>query len=206
MKGEGDYNCFSDEDLLSLLGQGDELAFTIIYQRYHKLLYVVAYKYLKNDCSAKDSVQQIFYRLWESRSVLIISMNLRNYLYTMLKNHLLNEIRNNYTAMEKNYELAQEKVEYEDDLLDNIEKKEIEEQLYRAINDLPEQKKQVCLYKLRSNLSNLEIANKMGISVPTVKTHYAQAIKMLREHFNKLLFMLYSFWLSFIRLFLLIDT
>ena len=196
MKGEGDYNCFSDEDLLSLLGQGDELAFTILYQRYHKLLHVVAYKYLKNDCSAKDSVPQIFYRLWESRSVLIISMNLRNYLYTMLKNHLLNEIRNNYTAMEKNYELAQEKVEYEDDLLDNIEKKEIEEQLYRAINDLPEQKKQVCLYKLRSNLSNLEIANKMGISVPTVKTHYAQAIKMLREHFNKLLFMLYSFWLS----------
>ena len=196
MGGSGSCDCFSDEYLLALLGKGDEQAFTIIYQRYHKLLYVVAYKYLKNDCSAKDSVQQIFYRLWESRSVLIINMNLRNYLYTMLKNHLLNEIRNNYMAMEKNYELAQEKVEYEDDLLDNIEKKEIEEQLYRAINGLPEQKKQVCLYKLRCNLSNLEIANKMGISVPTVKTHYAQAVKMLREHFNKLLFMIYSFWLS----------
>ena len=196
MGGSGSSDCFSDEYLLALLGKGDEQAFTIIYQRYHKLLYVVAYKYLKNDCSAKDSVQQIFYRLWESRSVLIINMNLRNYLYTMLKNHLLNEIRNNYMAMEKNYELAQEKVEYEDDLLDNIEKKEIEEQLYQAINGLPEQKKQVCLYKLRGNLSNLEIANKMGISVPTVKTHYAQAVKMLREHFNKLLFMIYSFWLS----------
>ena len=196
MGGSGSCDCFSDEYLLALLGKGDEQAFTIIYQRYHKLLYVVAYKYLKNDCSAKDSVQQIFYRLWESRSVLIINMNLRHYLYTMLKNHLLNEIRNNYMAMEKNYELAQEKVEYEDDLLDNIEKKEIEEQLYRAINGLPEQKKQVCLYKLRGNLSNLEIANKMGISVPTVKTHYAQAVKMLREHFNKLLFMIYSFWLS----------
>lgn len=196
MGGSGSCDCFSDEYLLALLGKGDEQAFTIIYQRYHKLLYVVAYKYLKNDCSAKDSVQQIFYRLWESRSVLIINMNLRNYLYTMLKNHLLNEIRNNYMAMEKNYELAQEKVEYEDDLLDNIEKKEIEEQLYQAINGLPEQKKQVCLYKLRGNLSNLEIANKMGISVPTVKTHYAKAVKMLREHFNKLLFMIYSFWLS----------
>ncbi|MEI3117617.1 MAG: hypothetical protein V8T12_00750 [Parabacteroides johnsonii] len=46
-------------------------------------------------------MQQIFYRLWESRSVLIINMNLRNYLYTMLKNHLLNEIRNNYMAMKK---------------------------------------------------------------------------------------------------------
>ena len=196
MEGSGSCDCFSDEYLLSLLGKGDEQAFTIIYQRYHKLLYVVAYKYLKNDCSAKDSVQQIFYRLWESRSVLIINMNLRNYLYTMLKNHLLNEIRNNYMAMEKNYEFAQEKVEYEDDVLDTIEKKEIEEQLYQAINGLPEQKKQVCLYKLRGNLSNLEIANKMGISVPTVKTHYAQAVKMLREHFNKFLFMICSFWLS----------
>ena len=196
MGGSGSCDCFSDEYLLALLGKGDEQAFTIIYQRYHKLLYVVAYKYLKNDCSAKDSVQQIFYRLWESRSVLIVNINLRNYLDTMLKKHLLNEIRNNYMAMEKNYELAQEKVEYEDDLLDNIEKKEIEEQLYLAINGLPEQKKQVCLYKLRGNLSNLEIANKMGISVPTVKTHYAQAVKMLREHFNKLLFMIYSFWLS----------
>ena len=156
MEGSGSCDCFSDEYLLSLLGKGDEQAFTIIYQRYHKLLYVVAYKYLKNDCSAKDSVQQIFYRLWESRSILIINMNLRNYL----------------------------------------EKKEIEEQLYRAINGIKKKKKQVCLYKLRGNLSNLEIANKMGISVPTVKTHYAQAVKMLREHFNKFLFMICSFWLS----------
>ena len=48
MEGSGSCDCFSDEYLLSLLGKGDEQAFTIIYQRYHKLLYVVAYKYLKN--------------------------------------------------------------------------------------------------------------------------------------------------------------
>ena len=47
MGGSGSCDCFSDEYLLALLGKGDEQAFTIIYQRYHKLLYVVAYKYLK---------------------------------------------------------------------------------------------------------------------------------------------------------------
>lgn len=183
----------TDDELLILLQKGNERAFTAIYERYHKLLFVVAYKYLKDNDSAKDAVQQIFLKLWESHTLFSISINLRNYLYTMLKNHLLNEIRNNYTALEKNYELAQEAIEYENEILSKLEEKEMTEQLYRAINDLPEQKKAVCLYKLRDNLSNLEIAEKMQISIPTVKTHYSQAIKLLREHFDKLLILLLSF-------------
>ena len=180
----------TDDELLILLQKGNERAFTAIYERYHKLLYVLAYKYLKDNDTAKDAVQQIFLKLWESRSLFSIHINLRNYLYTMLKNHLLNEIRNNYTALEKNYELAQETIEYENEILSKLEEKEMTEQLYRAIDSLPEQKKAVCLYKLKDSLSNQEIAEKMQISIPTVKTHYSQAIKLRREHFDKLLILL----------------
>ena len=182
----------TDDELLILLQKGNERAFTAIYERYHKLLYVLAYKYLKDNDTAKDAVQQIFLKLWESRSLFSIHINLRNYLYTMLKNHLLNEIRNNYTALEKNYELAQETIEYENEILSKLEEKEMTEQLYRAIDSLPEQKKAVCLYKLKDSLSNQEIAEKMQISIPTVKTHYSQAIKLHREHFDKLLILLLS--------------
>lgn len=182
----------TDDELLILLQKGNERAFTAIYERYHKLLYVLAYKYLKDNDTAKDAVQQIFLKLWESRSLFSIHINLRNYLYTILKNHLLNEIRNNYTALEKNYELAQETIEYENEILSKLEEKEMTEQLYRAIDGLPEQKKAVCLYKLKDSLSNQEIAEKMHISIPTVKTHYSQAIKLLREHFDKLLILLLS--------------
>ena len=182
----------TDDELLILLQKGNERAFTAIYERYHKLLYVLAYKYLKDNDTAKDAVQQIFLKLWESRSLFSIHINLRNYLYTMLKNHLLNEIRNNYTALEKNYELAQETIEYENEILSKLEEKEVTEQLYRAIDSLPEQKKAVCLYKLKDSLSNQEIAEKMQISIPTVKTHYSQAIKLLREHFDKLLILFLS--------------
>ena len=182
----------TDDELLILLQKGNERAFTAIYERYHKLLYVLAYKYLKDNDTAKDAVQQIFLKLWESRSLFSIHINLRNYLYTMLKKHLLNEIRNNYTALEKNYELAQETIEYENEILSKLEEKEMTEQLYRAIDSLPEQKKAVCLYKLKDSLSNQEIAEKMQISIPTVKTHYSQAIKLLREHFDKLLILFLS--------------
>lgn len=177
----------TDEGLLTLIQQNNEKAFASIYSRYHKLLYVLAYKYLKDKELSKDAVQHVFLKLWESRSLLSIQVNLKNYLYTMLKNHVLNEIRNNLTALEKIYELSQETVEYEEKILERLEEKELSDQLYRAIDQLPEQKKLVCLYKLKENLSNQEIADKMGISVPTVKTHYSQAIKMLREHFDKIL-------------------
>lgn len=184
----------TDDELLILLQKGNENAFTAIYERYHKLLYVVAYKYLKDNDTAKDAVQQIFLKLWESHTLFSITINLRNYLYTMLKNHLLNEIRNNYTALEKNYELAQEGIEYENEILSKLEEKEMTERLYHAINELPEQKKVICLYKLKDSLSNQEIAEKMQISVPTVKTHYSQAIKLLREYLDKLLILLFSFF------------
>lgn len=184
----------TDEELFALLRKKNESAFTAIYDWYHKLLYVVAYKYLKDEEYAKDAVQQIFFKLWESHAVLSISINLKNYLFTMLKNHVLNEIRNNLTALEKNYELSQSSVEYEEEIIARLEDKELKEQLYLAINNLPVQKKQVCLYKLKENLSNHDIAEKMDISIPTVKTHYSQAIKMLREYFDKILLFLVCFF------------
>ena len=44
----------TDDELLILLQKGNERAFTAIYERYHKLLYVLAYKYLKDNDTAKD--------------------------------------------------------------------------------------------------------------------------------------------------------
>jgi len=125
--------------------------------------------------------------LLETHSLLSVSVNLRNYLYTMLKNHLLNEIRNNYNAVEKNYEMAQSGSEYEDDLLTKIEDKDMMDRLYRLVEQLPLQKKLICLYKLKDNLSNQEIAEKMNISVATVKSHYTQAIKILQSNFELML-------------------
>ena len=135
----------SDEDLLTSLGQGSEDAFTVIYERYHKLLYLLAYKYLKSTYSSEDAVQQVFLKLWEARSLLMVNVNLRNYLYTMLKNHVLNEIRNNNSAVEKNYEIVQSAPEYEDELLIKIEEQDMMSHFYQAIDHLPEQKRQVCL-------------------------------------------------------------
>lgn len=187
-----------DETLLSRLKEGDEKAFTAIYIRYNKMLYVLAYKYLKDSFRAEDIVQQVFLKLWEARSLFAGAINLRNYLYTSAKNLILNEIRDNFSDMEKNYTVIQNTPEFEDKLQSALEEKDLFQHFYKILAELPEQKRKVCLLKIRDNLSNQEVADKLHISVPTVKSHYSQAIKLLRDKMGRLLgiLLLVCIWLS----------
>lgn len=183
---------FDDKQLFKLVRQDDRDAFKFIYDKYHKMLYILAFRYLKNQDAAIDIVQQSFTKLWEFRAQLSVEINLKNYLYSMTKNQILNQIRNDNNALLHNYKIAQENSEYEENLIENLEKKELTDILFKAIEQLPEQKKTVCLYKLEEKCSNQEIAEKMNISINTVKTHYAQSLKLLRNHIEKMLiFILY---------------
>ena len=187
-----------DETLLSRLKEGDEKAFTTIYIRYNKMLYVLAYKYLKDSFRAEDIVQQVFLKLWEARSLFAGAINLRNYLYTSAKNLILNEIRDNFSDMEKNYAVIQNTPEFEDKLQSALEEKDLFQHFYKILAELPEQKRKICLLKIRDNLSNQEVADKLHISVPTVKSHYSQAIKLLRDKMGHLLgiLLLVCKWMS----------
>lgn len=177
----------NDNVLLKQLQEGNQIAFTTIYNKYHKALYAFSYYYLKNNEQAEDAVQSVFSKLWEYHSQIIITINLKNYLYKMVKNHVLNEIRNNTNAFTKNYEIAQSTENYEDNLLEKIEEKELRSLFYKAIDKLSDQKKSICLLKIKEGLSNREIAEKLNIAENSVKTYYNQSIKLLRAHLQKML-------------------
>lgn len=102
----------------------------------------------------------------------------------MTKNHVLNLIRNENSAISKNYEIAQSTPVYEDNLIENLEKKELMASFYKAVDMLPPQKRSICLMKVKEELTNQEIAERMNLSVNTVKTHYTEALKMLRIPFK----------------------
>lgn len=177
----------ADEVLFAKVERGDVDAFVGIYNKYHKLLYVLAYRYMASHEKAEDAVQHVFTRFWEYRTELHVGVSLRNYLITMTKNHILNVIRNENNAIAKNYEIAQSTPEYEDVLVENMEKKELMSLFYKALDMLPSQKREVCLMKVRDELSNHEIAERMELSVNTIKTHYSEALKLLRVHLRRML-------------------
>ena len=181
------YSSFSDEQLFNLIENGDKIAFTEAYNKYPRLLYSVSYRYLMDREKAEEAVQYVFVRLWEYRSDLNIGISLKNYLFTMTKNYVLNIIRNENSMTEKQYELAQRASEFADDFVEKFENRERMDIFYKALDKLPEQKREICLLKVREELSNKEIAERMNLSVNTIKTHYSEALKLLRIHLKKML-------------------
>lgn len=190
MKNAGDFNLDFDEQLYKKLKEGNETTFAFVFNRHHKAFYALAYRYLKSGTEAEDAVQHTFMRLWEQRKSLHISTNLRSLLFTILKNYILNELRHRRIVFEKHYELAQKDEETAEDIMKALENNELRNHLRAAINELPVRKRKICLLKIEEGLSNQEIADKLQITVPTVKSHYTQAIKQLRLHIDKLLLIL----------------
>lgn len=189
-------NQISDTELFHRIQKGDEKAFTIAYELYNKLIYVLSYRYLMDEERAKDVVQYVFVKLWEYRAELNIGISLKNFLFTMAKNYILNLIRNENTALEKQYEIAQQVLGYEDDLVEKLERSEQMSLFYQALAKLPEQKKRICVMKIREEMSNKEIAERLNVSINTVKTHYAEALKLLRRELLKLLMIIIILMLS----------
>lgn len=174
----------NDKLLFTRIVSGDIDAFTEAYRLYHKLLFTISYKYLMDNEMAKDVVQHVYTKLWESRESLLINMSLKNYLFTMTKNHILNIIRNQNTLIEKQYEIAQNTPISENTILERIEEEENSKHIYEAIDKLPGQKKTICLLKIRESLSNQEIAEKLNLSVNTIKSHYSESLKLLKKHLS----------------------
>ena len=81
-----------DQKLYDDLRRGKEYAFAAVFDRYHRLLYTIAYRFLKSEEEAEDAVQYLFMKLWEQRETFSFESGIRSLLFTILKNYILNEL------------------------------------------------------------------------------------------------------------------
>src|SRR5690606_16361527 len=89
---------YSDEQLFARLKTGDHAAFTEIYERYWGVLFIQAFKIIKNEEKAMDVVQDIFTVLWENAGDSDIQLSLKAYLYTSVRNRMLDAFRHQAVA------------------------------------------------------------------------------------------------------------
>ena len=91
-----------DRELFRRIKQGSEEAFRVVYGKYHRILYAVALKMLKDRSAAENAVQHVFVKLWIGRQEMTVMLSLRNYLYTMTRNYILNYLRSRNILICKN--------------------------------------------------------------------------------------------------------
>lgn len=152
-----------------------------------------------DDDVAKDMVQEAFISFWEQKEILKVS-NIQSYLYRSVQNNCLNHIKHNKVVAnyESHVRIAEARIQYlnemsdENDILRNIESKDMQASLEKALDKLPPKCKEAFMLCYFEELNYKEIAQIMNISHRTVEVHVQKALKQLKKDFHiiALLFML----------------
>lgn len=184
-------NSLTDTELLSLFKQGDEKAYTEIYDRYNGLLYLFAYKRLNNREEAKDIIHELFLSLWANRDSLNLTGSLPAYLYTAVRNRIINlvtrqKVATRYIDSFQNY--LNTNTNDTDHL---VRHNELLQFIEKEIAELPPKTRLVFEMSRKTNLTRKEIAEQLQISEETVKSHMHGALKTLRVKFGSLVIFIF---------------
>lgn len=188
------YKTLSDLDLSTLVREGNRLAYTEIFNRYNSLLCIHAFKKFGNREQAKDMVQEVFAMLWNDRESLEPKSNLAGYLYTCVHRRLLNWI--NHKKIESKYiQSLQGLLDSDMGTTDNlVREKQLSEIIKREIDSLPERMRQVFMMSRYQQLSHKEIAEELGISEESVRSHVKGALKTLRVRLGLFSYLIFILW------------
>jgi RNA polymerase sigma-70 factor (ECF subfamily) len=165
---------------------GDRNSFDKFYSSEYKRALFYVNQYIHDITIAEDITQESFVSLWEKRSYLDPDFPLLPYLYSILKNRSLNQLRK--LANDQRVRNEWLKNEYKanitaltDESADIVIKFQLEEYIGEAFRDLPDK---ICDSFIQSRINGLsyqEIAKKKGVSVKVVEYHVSQALKLFRN-------------------------
>ncbi|WP_410219949.1 RNA polymerase sigma-70 factor [Pedobacter sp.] len=180
---------FSDLELLQMLKNGSALAYTIIYNRYFETLYIHALQKLNDKEEAKDIIHELFTQIWKKRTEIEITGGLKAYLYTAVKNKILDFIA--HQQVENKYiNSLQSFIDQGICITDHkIREKQLTELIDNGIQQLPNKMREIFEMSRKQNLTHREIAVKLNISEQTVKTQVKNALKVLRTKLGTMLFL-----------------
>jgi RNA polymerase sigma-70 factor (ECF subfamily) len=137
---------------------------------------------------AKDVVQNVFIKIWETRSVFNFD-NPEAFVYQMVRNASLNYIRHlkvvdNLKLKVKDQYLGEEL--YYIDLVGNnpyiLIEKELEERIQEVMESLPNRCLTVFRLSRLEGMKNLEIAVRLGISLKAVEKQISKALQIYRHN------------------------
>lgn len=169
----------TEEIVWQQIRRGDIRAFESYYKDHYKEFFLASYKYVKTPELAKEIVNDVFLKIWEDAGKITIESSLKSYIYRSVINRSINALNKQKKVMQNQRELAYLPQEtYE---LREIETNELKVKLYKAIDDLPEQCKKVFLMSRFDDMKQKEIADKLGISIKTVKNHITHALKQISK-------------------------
>lgn len=173
---------YDENKLFTQIAAGDEQAFRTLFDAYKDRLFSFAWQLCHSAVDAEEIVQDIFLKIWEQRAKLAEVSFPRQYIYTMTRNRaldLLGKIARNDQAIRQVWANMKQSANETEQLLQAQESRKL---IQTALSQLSEKKQTVFRLSRQEELTHQQIADRLGLSVQTVKNIITEVLKHI-QHF-----------------------
>ena len=174
-----------EREVVLRLIDGDEEAFCELYAAYKNRLLYFALKFVKSHEFAEDIFQDAFTVVWQTRRFINPEASFSSYLYTIVRNRILNQLRDLANQDKLREQIFSQAVDYTNETKDEILVNDLRQFITRALQQLTPRQREIFEMSREQQMSHREIAESLGISVNTVQESISTSLRTLRTYLKK---------------------
>jgi len=171
---------YKDGNLVDAIKKSDKDSLRLLFEKYYTSIYIFIWNKTKDDDLSQDIVQEVFIKIWDSRSNLDESKSIKAYLYRIASNMCIDHLRKQVTRQA-----------YVNDRIDSRDEdssyKEFEstDNVKRILDVLPDDVRETFVLSRFDKFKYSEISEILDVSVRTVESRISKAIKILKSVLKK---------------------
>lgn len=180
----------SSAQLWNAFRQGDAQALATLFECYYDALYAYGQKLTGNEELVKDSIQNLFQKLWRRRATLGATPLVKAYLFKALRRHLADETKllsRHLPYLSSYAEAFEVTYSHEEFLIGQQTDQEQRARLLAALNQLSKRQREALYLRFFDGFSYERVAEVMALNVQSVRNLIFRALQALRQTLASLL-------------------
>ncbi len=171
---------------------GDRKAFKELMETHIGQLFKYGCKFCQEEELVRDTIQELFIKLWERRTNLSPEANAKAYLFASLRRMLFRKVRRqpetvSYDDLEDSVNFFSMEISVEQRVIRDEHLRFVEQQMKMKIAALPARQKEVIYLKFFMDMNREQMSDIMQISPQTVSNLLQNALRKLRTDLRLLL-------------------
>jgi RNA polymerase sigma-70 factor (ECF subfamily) len=159
----------------------DHNSFKRLFEESYEPLCNLAYSVLDNYDLSEDVVQEVFVHLWQLRNKLEIRTNIKNYLYSAVRNKAIEKLRKQKLDEKYRLDVKLSQSTFENSDQGDYEKYLLISKVYKSIDNLPDKCRMIFKMAKLDGMTYNEISEELKLSVKTIESQMRRAFILLRE-------------------------
>ena len=170
----------SDEQVLEAVGRGDDDALGVLYDRFGRLAFRLAFRILRDRALAEDAVQEAFLAVWRSADAYKRERaKPSTWILTVVHRRAVDIVRREQSRRGEPLEVAPEPSVGPVD--EDAVLRDRRAAVQAALNKLPGEQRQALELAYYGGLTQSELAERLGVPLGTVKSRMFAGLGRLRE-------------------------